>query len=121
VRTFPEAVRACFERYVDFKGRASRSEYWYFGLFTFLFSLPGNIMDPESVETLSGGSLLLWALYFLAVLAMLPPSLAVTFRRLHDIGKSAWNLLWILLPIVGLFVLLAYFVRPGEPGPNQYG
>lgn len=120
-RTFPEAIRACFGRYLTLKGRSSRSEYWYFGLFTFLFSIPGNLIEPEALDAASGTGALFWMLYFVAVVAMLPPSIAVAFRRLHDVGKSGWNLFWILLPIAGPVILLVYFVRQGEPGPNQYG
>jgi hypothetical protein len=76
-RTFWEAIKVCLTKYVDGKGRASRSEYWYFALFSFLVGLAtGGVGD---------------ILLFL-------PSITVSVRRLHDIGKSAWALLWILLP-----------------------
>lgn len=120
-RTFPDAIRACFQRYVDFRGRASRSEYWYFSLFTFLYSIPGNVVPPETLESVSGGAAGFWFVYFIGLLAVLPPSLSVSFRRLHDVGRSAWNLLWALLPIVGWIILFVYSVRPGEPGRNRYG
>jgi len=99
-RTFIEAIKVCLTKYVDGKGRASRSEYWYFALFTFL------------IDAVTGG---------LAVIVLLLPSITVTVRRLHDIGKSAWALLWLLVPFVGLVVLIVYTVRPGEPNVNVYG
>jgi uncharacterized membrane protein YhaH (DUF805 family) len=99
-RTFWEAIKICLTKYVDGKGRASRSEYWYFALFTFLVGLvTGGV-----------GDLLLFL-----------PSITVWVRRLHDIGKSAWAVLWILLPVIGWIVLIVYSVRPGEPQPNVYG
>ena len=52
---------------------------------------------------------------------MLLPSITVSVRRLHDIGKSAWVLLWVLLPVIGWIVLIVYAVRPGEPHTNLYG
>jgi uncharacterized membrane protein YhaH (DUF805 family) len=99
-RTFVEAIKVCLTKYVDGKGRASRSEYWYFALFTFV------------VDLVTGG---------VAAILFLLPSITVTVRRLHDIGKSAWALLWILVPIVGWILLLVYAVRPGEQRMNQYG
>ena len=99
-RTFVEAIKVCLTKYVNGKGRASRSEYWYFALFTFI------------VDVLTGG---------VAAIFLLLPSITVSVRRLHDIGKSAWAFLWLLVPIVGVFVLLFYAVRPGEPQSNAWG
>jgi len=99
-RTFVEAVKVCLTKYVDGKGRASRSEYWYFALFSFL------------VDVVTGG---------VAAILLLLPSLTVSIRRLHDIGKSGWALLWILFPVIGWIVLIVYAVRPGEPHANAYG
>jgi uncharacterized membrane protein YhaH (DUF805 family) len=99
-RTFVEAIKVCLTKYVDGKGRASRSEYWYFALFTFI------------VDVATGG--------FAAILWVLP-SITVSVRRLHDIGKSAWALLWVLLPVIGWIVLIVYAVRPGDPHTNLYG
>ncbi len=99
-RTFVEAIKVCLTKYVDGKGRASRSEYWYFALFHFI------------VVTVTGG---------IGEIVLLLPAITVTVRRLHDIGKSAWALLWILVPIVGWILLLVYAVRPGEQRMNQYG
>jgi len=99
-RSFVDAIKVCLTKYVDGKGRASRSEYWYFGLFTFL------------LDILTGG---------FAVIFVLLPSITVTVRRLHDIGKSAWSLLWIAVPIFGWILLFVYSVRPGEPSANAYG
>ncbi len=99
-RTFIEAIKVCLSKYVDGKGRASRSEYWYFALFHFI------------VVTLTGG---------LGEIVLLLPGLTVSVRRLHDVGKSAWALLWILVPIVGWILLIVYAVRPGEPAMNRFG
>ena len=99
-RTFVEAVKVCMTKYVDGKGRASRSEYWYFALFSFI------------VDVATGG---------FAVILLVLPSITVSVRRLHDIGRSAWALLWLLVPIVGVIVLIVYAVRPGEPQVNAYG
>ena len=99
-RTFWDAIKVCLTKYVDGKGRASRSEYWYFALFSFLVGIAtGGVGD----------------------ILLLLPSITVSVRRLHDIGRSAWALLWVLLPIIGWIVLIVYAVRPGEPHTNVYG
>ena len=99
-RTFVEAIKVCLTKYVDGKGRASRSEYWYFWLFSLI------------VNVLTGG---------IAGIFLLLPSITVGVRRLHDVGKSAWALLWIFVPIVGPFFLLYYLVKPGENQTNAWG
>jgi uncharacterized membrane protein YhaH (DUF805 family) len=65
--------------------------------------------------------MLLIVLYFIVGIAMIVPTLAVTARRLHDIGKSAWTYLIAIVPIIGLIVLLVFFCRDSEPGTNQWG
>jgi len=103
---FLNAVKTCFRKYVDFSGRAARPEFWWF----FLFQVIVMVVTGMLSDMLNG----------LAGLAMLLPGLAVGARRLHDIGKSAWWLLIGLIPIVGFFVLLYFFVQPSGPA-NEYG
>ena len=100
--SFGEAIKTCLSKYATFSGRASRSEYWYFALFTFLLGL-------------------IPILGYVAGLAFLIPDLAVAVRRLHDIGKSGWWYLICLVPLVGAIVLLIFFCQPGQPGANEYG
>lgn len=122
-RSFTEAVRVCFQKYAVFQGRASRSEYWYWGLFVLLarfavLFLVGTMYATTTSETAFGLSSLLDAGISLALII---PGLAVAVRRLHDIGKSGWNLLWAIVPIGGAIALLVWFIRSGEPRPNAYG
>ena len=79
---FPEAVKTCFRKYFDFKGRASRSEYWYFILFIFLGYGAGFLL---MLITPVLGWLL--GIFFIAIII---PAIAVAARRLHDINKSGW-------------------------------
>ena len=58
--------------------------------------------------------------YFIAVLVLLLPGLAVSVRRMHDVDKSGWNILWSLIPFGGLYVLYLA-VQRGTAGPNEYG
>lgn len=54
-------------------------------------------------------------------LVVLVPSLAVWVRRLHDTGRSGWNLLWGFLPLIGIILLIVWAATDGEPGSNEYG
>ena len=103
--TFVESISTCFSKYAAFDGRASRSEYWWFFLFTFLVSAASGIVS----ETLSG----------LFSLGVLLPSLAVGARRLHDIDRSEWFLLLWLIPIIGWIVLIVWAAQEGKE-PNRF-
>lgn len=113
------AVKTCFRKYATFNGRASRSEYWFFYLFnciisTFLFGLALTI-NQESV------SLFFFYLTFIYSLVVILPALAVTIRRLHDIGKSGWLYCIVFIPYVGPFILLYYMCKKSDLGANKYG
>ncbi|QLC67001.1 DUF805 domain-containing protein [Flavobacterium sp. LPB0248] len=114
---------AMFENYSNFSGRARRSEYWYFRLATavifFVF-----IALAILVAIIGGGflgfpvAIGLIALYSLVALI---PSLAVTVRRMHDLGKSGWNVLISFIPLVGPIWFLVLLATEGEHGENYYG
>lgn len=101
------------KNYVNFSGRARREEYWMFFLFNFLFSFVIGLVDGF-IGT--GGILTL--LYSLAIFL---PSLAVSFRRLHDTGRSAWTVLLGLIPLVGGIILLVFMCSEGQKHDNKYG
>ena len=101
----------CLNQYADFKGRARRKEYWMFVLFNALVSIV-----VEGIGYVIGLDFLV-SLYALAVFI---PMLAVSVRRLHDIGKSGWNYLIALIPVVGVFVVLYWFCKDST-GDNQWG
>ncbi len=93
------------QNYATFKGRASRSEHWYFVLFNIIFSI---------VLSYVSGVVNLPILYTIYSLALLIPSIAVAVRRMHDVGKSGW---FILIPIYGLILACTQGVK----GENEYG
>ncbi len=126
------------KRYFQFSGRASRSEFWYFMLFSIIFSLlltmigeslgllymiplelpmvneageMHNVMQDIPINILQTAFSLL----------LMFPSMTVSVRRLHDIGKSAWWLLIAIIPLLGLLVLLAFYVMGSQEGENKYG
>ncbi len=109
----------CMKKYVDFSGRARRTEYWMFVLFNIIFAIVAitldNVFGLESEDTGYG---LLYALFSLAIIF---PGWAVTVRRLHDIGKSGWWIFVNLTPYIGGIWLLVLTVIDSQPGDNQYG
>lgn len=104
----------CLKQYADFEGRARRKEYWWYWLIYLVISVvlmigylipvvkmaianpSGEINEMEMLRAMLGNPfLIVWLLFYLATLI---PGIAVTVRRLHDIGKSGW---WYLLPLGG--------------------
>lgn len=113
---FQTAVKTCFANYVTFRGRAARSEYWYFVLFLMIAGAVTGVLDA----TLLPGSQLSPLNSIFSLVTFLP-SLAVTSRRLHDLDKSGWwQLLW-AIPIIGWIVLIVWLAQRGTPGPNRFG
>lgn len=113
------------KNYVGFSGRARRMEFWAFWLISAVVSAILSLIDyyigtagrnAEGWYSFGGG--LLSGIYGLAVLL---PTLAVQFRRLHDTNRSAWWILIWLIPLVGWIVLLVFYLLPGTEGPNRYG
>jgi uncharacterized membrane protein YhaH (DUF805 family) len=106
-------------QYATFDGRSRRKEYWYFALFNMLAivalvvvdSVAGTFSEEMGVGVLSG-------LYMLAVSI---PGLAVSVRRLHDIGRTGWWVLIGVIPLIGTLVLLVLAVLDSQPGANRYG
>lgn len=112
---FGEAIQSVFSKYATFSGRARRSEYWYFVLLQVIVTavLNGLYSATESVA--------FSAILVLFDLALLVPSLAVCWRRLHDIGRSGAYYFFVLIPLVGWILLLVWMCQDSQPGANQYG
>jgi uncharacterized membrane protein YhaH (DUF805 family) len=115
--TFPESIRVCLSKYADFSGRARRSEFWYFVLWTILVSFVARVLDVVLGTRWGAGSGLVETV---AALALILPSLAVGARRLHDIRRSASWLLLLLIPFVGALILLVLCLFDST-GDNQFG
>jgi len=101
------------KKYAVFSGRASSKEFWMFQLFHIIFAIMAGILDY-----ILGTTGLFFILYNLAVFI---PALAVTVRRLHDVGASGWYLLLLLIPIFGVISLLILLAMGSNPGENKYG
>lgn len=103
----------CLKNYANFQGRARRKEYWFFMSFNvFIYTMTAML------DNMLGTFILFNGLFLLAVAL---PVLSVSVRRLHDIGRSGWWYLIVLIPIIGLFILLYWFCQAGEAHTNNYG
>lgn len=117
--SFQDAVRTCLtEKYAGFSGRARRSEYWYFFLFTIIVGIVAGIID--GILGTQGKVGTLGLVGAITSLALLVPGIAVGIRRLHDTGRSGLWLLIGLIPLVGPIVLIVFFVQDSH-ADNQYG
>ena len=114
-----ELVYRRFKKYAVFSGRARRKEYWFFVLFNILATIAAAIIDGiTGTYNPATGMGLLGVIYALAVLI---PSIAVIFRRLHDTGRSAWWLLILFIPLIGVLVVLYFLVLDSQEEENEYG
>lgn len=104
---FGPSIGRIFNGYVQFSGRAPRSDYWWFALLSLGVTMIELVPKMEIIGTV-------WSL------AVLLPSLAVSARRLHDVGRSGW---WMLICFTGLGVLvfLYWAIRQGDQFDNKYG
>lgn len=108
------------KNYANFKGRASRIEYWMGQLFFGIYYIVAIVLDMilESSFIILESSFIITVIYFLALIV---PMIAVLVRRLHDIGKKGTWLLIYLIPLIGGIWLLALTLTKGQVGENIYG
>lgn len=103
---FQTAVQTCLRKYVDFSGRASRSEFWWFALAQLVVLFSANLIHDF--------------VGFIVGLALLLPSLSAGARRLHDVDKSGWFQLLLIIPLINLVVIF-FWVGRSQPEANSYG
>ena len=116
---FLEAVGICFRKYLTFSGRARRSEYWYFRLFCWLVDIILLILAAAFSGTAMSGIFGLLLLVFGMIILL--PGLAVSWRRMHDIGKSGmWNLI-LFAPCIGWILWLIYLTTDSDHRENEFG
>ncbi len=114
--SFTESIAICFAKFTVFQGRASRSEYWWFYLFTLLITWAYDIV---LALTVADESLRLIPQMICTFIIFIPQLTAAT-RRLHDTGKSGWNQLW-AITIIGIIPLIIWLASEGDKKNNQYG
>jgi uncharacterized membrane protein YhaH (DUF805 family) len=129
--TFAESIRTVFRKYADFTGRATQPEFWWFVLFSSLVSAAlsalsapanGRLFEFTAEANSVSAFVSLASVWSIAVLV---PSLAVTVRRLRDTDREWTQLLWLLLPIVGLIILIVQLAEPSkvpaqQPAPGEH-
>lgn len=109
---------AVLKKYATFSGRARRKEYWMFQLFNMIIIAVLYTLAIATGETIGSLFMVIYSLYALGVLL---PSLAVTIRRLHDIGKSGSWFFISFVPFIGGIWLLILTCTEGNSGENSYG
>ena len=109
--SFPDAVKRGFQGYVEFRGRSTRAEFWWWQLFLLITGIMGALIDVAIGND-----------YFTSIFlfGILIPSWAVSVRRLHDTNKSGWWSLLAVVPFGGL-ILLVFAVQESDIGTNKYG
>tara|TARA_Y100000385_G_scaffold271532_1_gene311572 strand:+ start:297 stop:680 length:384 start_codon:yes stop_codon:yes gene_type:complete len=106
------------KQYGDFKTRSTIKEFWIFNLLSVLISLTFTVIESSLNFKFVGNIGILTTLYSIFIFI---PSLSLSVRRLHDVGKSGWTILFIIVPIVGIVWLLALFCRDTMPERNKWG
>ncbi len=104
---FVDAIKICIRKYIDGGGRASRSEFWYFVLYT--------LITQACLDTIYHP---LAAAFGMAVSL---PSISAAIRRLHDIDRVGYWLLIGMVPIIGWVALIIWLCLRGTEGPNRFG
>ena len=114
---FSQSISTCMGKYGTFHGRARRSEYWWFYLFTVLMSW-GSTMVAAAM--FSFGDPMVDIFPSIVSLVFLIPVIAVGSRRLHDIGKSGWWQLLFIVPIIGWILIIVWFATNTKPEGDKY-
>jgi uncharacterized membrane protein YhaH (DUF805 family) len=109
---FGEAISAGFSNYVNFRERASRSEYWYWILF---------VIIADAVAAIIDAALDIHVVASVFGLVTLIPNIAVAIRRLHDLDRTGWWILIGFIPLVGWIILLIWYCTRGTAGSNRFG
>ena len=140
---FISSIKTCFKKYIDFNGRASRSEFWYFtlllvfGYFGLLIIVnywnDSNFFYELSDSLYNSINYLIYGMFYGLPIICLIPFVSVTIRRIHDIGQSGFV---ILIFFVGffiafllknelivriVFIILGVFLTQKSAGKNQFG
>ncbi len=102
---FTDAVSICFRKYADFKGRASKAEFWWWALFNLIASMCLGIIDDRLSLAFTVGTLL--------------PYAAVATRRLHDTNRGGWSQLVGLIPVVGWVLIIVWLAQDARE-PNRF-
>ena len=115
---FGQAIVSGFKRYVDFNGRSSRSEFWWWALFCLIVSVVLSAVAGHDGMMSESPAAIPLKIFHLAVLL---PSIAVAVRRLHDTDRSGWWYLLVFAVLVGWIILIIWYCARGTTGDNKFG
>ncbi len=127
--SFVESISTCYSKYFTFKGRASRSEYWWFILFgsglsmlinmcfSQIYGSPLIVIDPQTGHSTT--TLVYWIALITNLFVTTIPGISAMVRRLHDTGRSGW---WYFInfTIIGIFFFIYWLAKQGDIGKNKY-
>ena len=111
---FGQAISAGFIKYVNFRDRAGRSEFWYWALFVNIVEIVAFAIDSMLKTQLP---IAVWLVFLLTYI----PTLAIGVRRLHDVDRTGFWILISVIPLIGVIVLFIWWATKGTDGPNQFG
>ena len=122
---FIESLITCYKKTFNYRGRASKSEYWWFQLYIILFAISlsylgrftGLPMDPYY---LSDTQRILLIIPYILLFSLLP-LLSAVIRRFHDTNKSGWAVIYAVIPVIGPIIVLIMLAGDGTKGKNTFG
>ncbi|MDF9810188.1 uncharacterized membrane protein YhaH (DUF805 family) [Aurantimicrobium minutum] len=123
--TFSQAIQSVFSKATKLEGRAPRSEYWYWVLFTFIVQMFTII--PVILVAMMIPQRDVWAILPFLIAAgsiwvfLWITRITVTVRRYHDQGLSGWMFFIGVIPVVGGLLEIIFMLQPSQPGSNKYG
>lgn len=117
--TFIEAIGSGYSNWFNVSGRACRSEFWWFNLFTLLMVVAIIIMVASYVP-IDKFTIILRPIFKYSVLLFITPLVSLSVRRLHDVGFSGW---WTIIAFtgIGILVLMFWYFKKGDEGSNRFG
>jgi uncharacterized membrane protein YhaH (DUF805 family) len=119
---FINAIKSGIHNRINFSGRSTRSEFWYWNSFVFLFCLFllfvwGNLSRIVGLEVEN----MTFIAVLIIVLGVILPGFAMMSRRLHDLGRRGWWWILFIVPIIGQIMFLIWMCMRGTRGPNRFG
>ena len=114
---FFDSIKTCLKKFIVIKGRASRSEYWFFQLLFTPISIPALLFEDSTNDTY----IIYAGISGILILLLFIPAITVTVRRFHDINKSGWFTLINFVPFLGWIIVLVMLIEKGTEGKNRFG
>ena len=130
-----DAYKKYWTRFADFSGRTSRRDYWLFVLMNIIVSIVltmilsallgrgltvSNLKDAEEIFNLFKSGSVAGTISLIWYLLNIIPSLSISVRRMHDINKSGWAILVLLIPLIGWLIYFIFTIKPSVNENNKY-